>query len=71
MPLSAISRRAAAPSAGPFASITYRELLAQRYRALKAVRRGRGADAQAMVDRIDAELEARRMTIFARHGAPV
>ncbi|MEM8663243.1 MAG: hypothetical protein AAGF49_03865 [Pseudomonadota bacterium] len=67
MPLSAISRRAGAASS--FASITFRELLAHRRRALTAARRGREG-AEAMVARIDAELEARRLAKFDRHPAP-
>lgn len=64
MPLSGISRRDT-----PLGAFTFRELVTQRRLAERAVRRGRDG-AAAMVEKIEAELAARREARLDRAGRP-
>lgn len=64
MPLRGISRRQ-----GPLAAFTYRELMRQRRLATRAVRRGHNVTAaRALLARIEAELDARRLAKLDRAG---
>ncbi len=66
MPLTGIGRR---PDT-VLSAFTFRELLAQRRLAERAIRRGRAPEsARALLARIDAELAERRERLFARRGA--
>ncbi|MEM7696068.1 MAG: hypothetical protein AAF318_16585 [Pseudomonadota bacterium] len=70
MPLSGSSRRVAADETA-LCAFSFRELITHKRLAERAVRRGRNvAAAQALIGRIEDELEARRCAKFARHPAP-
>lgn len=66
MPLRGVSRRTS-----PLGAFTYRELLAHRRRAERALSRGRSPDAaRDLLDRIDAELASRRTLKLDREEVP-
>lgn len=67
MPLSGIGRRE-----GPLDAFTFRELVRQRRLAERAIRRGRNPEeARALVERIEAELAARRARLMDRRAEGV
>jgi hypothetical protein len=66
VPLTGVSRRTT-----PLGAFTFRELLAERRRAERALARGRNPDAShALLERIDEELAARRVARLDRAATP-
>lgn len=70
MPMKGASRRLRSDPRTALDAFTYRELIAQRAIAERASRRRGSTDAKAVLERIEAELTARRDAKFALQPAP-
>lgn len=71
MPLSGATKRLEGDDATLLSAFTFRELLTHKRLAERALRRGKGSASEALIDRINRELEDRRQRKLDRSPPPV